>query len=63
MPFVKTGIATVGVVKCSCGMTLESVFTKCPKCKKNLRPFSDPKSEKSAETTASDEDTPPVHNC
>lgn len=58
MPFVKTGIATVGTVKCSCGHTLESVFTKCPKCGKNLRPFSDP--DKPSPPIDKD---PPKHNC
>jgi hypothetical protein len=60
MPFVKTGIATVGIVKCSCGMTLESVFTKCPKCGKNLRPASRSGDDKPSPPKDNPEDS---HSC
>jgi hypothetical protein len=60
MPFIKSGIATVGTIKCSCGQTLDSVFTACPKCGKNLRPFSNPDDKKKP---AIKDKEPPDHSC
>lgn len=59
MAFIKTGIATVSAIKCSCGQTLESIFTQCPKCGKNLRPLSNPDTGKKGPKDRE----PPNHNC